>query len=37
MCNYNGRIVSRAEFIRLKNPEKQLDAVQYTGKSVLLA
>lgn len=34
MCNYNGRIVSRTEFIRLKNIEKQLDALQYAGMSV---
>jgi putative SOS response-associated peptidase YedK len=34
MCNYNGRYVSRAEFIRLKNLEKQLDALAVPGKSV---
>src|SRR5690349_16628327 len=34
MCNYNGRIVSRDEFIRLKNIEKQLDVLSYTGNTV---
>lgn len=34
MCNYNGRIVTKTEFIRLKNIEKQLDALRYEGLSV---
>jgi len=34
MCYYNGRYVGRSEAIRLRNIEKQLDALQYTDRSV---
>lgn len=34
MCNYNGRYVSRAEYIRLKSIEKQLNNLSEVGKSV---
>jgi putative SOS response-associated peptidase YedK len=34
MCYYNGRYVGRSEAIRLKNIERQLDALQYTDKSI---
>jgi putative SOS response-associated peptidase YedK len=34
MCNYNGRYISNREWVRIRNIEKQLDALQYAGKSV---